>query len=84
MYAAVRRQIQATLDEISEAGLFKHERLLDSAQQSHVESNHRRLLNFCSNNYLGFVALKLNTRPRKTLGFQTPTAPLQKAIASTS
>jgi len=29
------------------------------------------------------VALKLNTRPRKTLGFQTPAATLQKAIAST-
>ena len=55
MYGAVRGQIQTALDEISEAGLFKHERLLDSAQQSHVESNHRRLLNFCSNNYLGFA-----------------------------
>jgi len=55
MYAAVRGQIQATLDEIRKAGLFKHERLLDSAQQSHVESNHRHLLNFCSNNYLGFA-----------------------------
>ena len=29
------------------------------------------------------VALKLNTRPRKTLGFQTLAATLQKAIAST-
>ena len=55
MYAAVRGQIQATLDEIRKAGLFKHERLLESAQQSHVESNHRTLLNFCSNNYLGFA-----------------------------
>lgn len=55
MYAKVRGQIQATLDEIREAGFFKHERLLDSAQQSHVESNHRTLLNFCSNNYLGFA-----------------------------
>ena len=55
MYAAVRGQIQATLDEIHKAGLYKHERLLDSAQQSHVESNNRHLLNFCSNNYLGFA-----------------------------
>lgn len=55
MYAAVRGQIQATLNEIREAGLFKNERLLDSAQQSHVESNNRTLLNFCSNNYLGFA-----------------------------
>jgi len=29
------------------------------------------------------VARQLNTRPRKTLGFQTPAATLQKAIAST-
>ena len=55
MYATVRGQIQATLGEIRKAGLYKHERLLDSAQQSHVESNDRHLLNFCSNNYLGFA-----------------------------
>lgn len=55
MYASVRGQIQETLEEIRKAGLFKQERLIDSAQQSHVESNQRHLLNFCSNNYLGFA-----------------------------
>ena len=32
---------------------------------------------------LDAVALKLNTRPRKTLGFQTPGATLAQAVAAT-
>jgi len=36
-----------------------------------------------SQEHLDQVARQLNTRPRKTLGFQTPAATLQKAIAST-
>ena len=32
---------------------------------------------------LDAVALKLNTRPRKTLGFQTPAATLEQAVATT-
>ena len=32
---------------------------------------------------LDAVALKLNTRPRKTLGFQTPAATLAQAVAAT-
>ena len=55
MYANVRDQLKATLEEIRTAGLEKHERLLDSPQAAHVESRHRDLLNFCSNNYLGLA-----------------------------
>ncbi|MFI5097515.1 MAG: IS30 family transposase, partial [Candidatus Acidiferrales bacterium] len=29
------------------------------------------------------VALRLNQRPRKTLGFQTPASKLQESVAST-
>ena len=32
---------------------------------------------------LDAIALRLNTRPRKTLGFHTPAATLQAAVAST-
>ena len=32
---------------------------------------------------LDAVALQLNTRPRKTLGFQTPSAILAQAVAAT-
>jgi glycine C-acetyltransferase len=55
MYSQVKEQLQQTLDEITEAGLLKRERLIDSAQQSHVKSANKDLLNFCSNNYLGFA-----------------------------
>lgn len=55
MYTKVREDLRKTLDEIKAAGLYKQERLLDSPQAPHVESNHRELLNFCSNNYLGLA-----------------------------
>ncbi|MGC8532976.1 MAG: IS30 family transposase, partial [Acidiphilium sp.] len=32
---------------------------------------------------LNLIALKLNTRPRKTLGFRTPGATFAQAVAST-
>lgn len=55
MFQSARDQITATLAEIRAAGLYKNERLIDSAQQSHVESGDSELINFCSNNYLGFA-----------------------------
>lgn len=55
MYTKVREDLRKTLDEIRAAGLYKQERLLDSPQAPHVESGHRELLNFCSNNYLGLA-----------------------------
>jgi len=55
MYTTTRDELRKTLEEIRSAGLYKHERLLDSPQAPHVESNHRDLLNFCSNNYLGLA-----------------------------
>ena len=55
MYTNVRDDLRKTLDEIKAAGLYKKERLLDSPQAPHVESGHRELLNFCSNNYLGLA-----------------------------
>ena len=55
MYTKIREDLRKTLEEIKAAGLYKQERLLDSPQAPHVESNHRELLNFCSNNYLGLA-----------------------------
>lgn len=55
MYTKIREDLRKTLDEIKAAGLYKRERLLDSPQAPHVESEHRELLNFCSNNYLGLA-----------------------------
>jgi glycine C-acetyltransferase len=53
MYGATRDELQATLAEIRDAGLFKDERELSSPQAARVRVNGREVLNFCANNYLG-------------------------------
>src|SRR5438270_11807014 len=55
MYGSVQEQLQATLDEIRAAGLYKHERELASPQAAHVTSGGADVLNFCANHYLGFA-----------------------------
>ena len=55
MYGAVKDQLAATLAEIEEAGLYKRERELTTAQSSHVATTGGAALNFCANNYLGFA-----------------------------
>ena len=55
MYGATRDELQATLAEIREAGLYKDERELSSPQAARVRANGREVLNFCANNYLGLA-----------------------------
>jgi glycine C-acetyltransferase len=55
MYGAVREQLQSTLTEIRDAGLYKNERQLTSPQSAHVQSGGADVLNFCANNYLGLA-----------------------------
>jgi len=46
----------ARLDEIRQAGLYKNERTLTSAQQTRVElESGKSVLNLCANNYLGLA-----------------------------
>lgn len=41
-------------EELKEAGLFKHERVISSPQQAAIKiTDGREVLNFCANNYLG-------------------------------
>src|SRR5215208_5950858 len=53
MYGKVKEQIQQTLNEIREAGLYKSERVIQSPQESRIDVNGREVLNMCANNYLG-------------------------------
>lgn len=46
-------RIQAEVNEIQEAGLFKQERVISSVQSAHIIANGKPVLNFCANNYLG-------------------------------
>jgi glycine C-acetyltransferase len=48
------KDLQQTLAELKEQGLFKSERIITSAQGAEIRvSEGRSVLNFCSNNYLG-------------------------------
>jgi len=55
MYGTMGEQLIGTLDEIREAGLYKNERQLSSAQSARVSVSGKRMLNFCANNYLGLA-----------------------------
>ncbi|MEZ5911292.1 MAG: glycine C-acetyltransferase [Paracoccaceae bacterium] len=53
--AAFLDQIGKTLKEIEADGLYKRERLITSAQGTHVKVAGRDVLNLCANNYLGLA-----------------------------
>jgi glycine C-acetyltransferase len=59
MYGTLGEQLRVTLDEISAAGLYKHERQLRSPQAARVRTDvggvDTAVLNFCANNYLGLA-----------------------------
>jgi glycine C-acetyltransferase len=55
MYGTMRQQLIATLDDIREAGLYKAERQIGSAQSAHILAGGKDVLNFCANNYLGLA-----------------------------
>jgi glycine C-acetyltransferase len=56
MTSAFDRHLQAQLQELERAGLYKHERVIDSPQSAkiHVQDG-GAVLNFCANNYLGLA-----------------------------
>ncbi|MFD5427163.1 glycine C-acetyltransferase [Streptomyces sp. NPDC127084] len=59
MYASVRDDLRATLDEIRAAGLHKPERVIGTPQSASVAVTAGgapgAVLNFCANNYLGLA-----------------------------
>ena len=56
MYGKFQKYLQDTLAEIEEAGLYKHERNIVSAQGAEITlQDGSKALNFCANNYLGLA-----------------------------
>ncbi|MFC3853026.1 glycine C-acetyltransferase [Salinispirillum marinum] len=56
MRSGFYQQLTDTLSDIQEAGLYKHEQPLVSAQQGDIRiEDGRHVLNFCANNYLGLA-----------------------------
>ena len=56
MYGDLKTQLQAELDEIHAAGLYKGERVIDTPQAARVSVGERSVLNMCANNYLGLAS----------------------------
>jgi glycine C-acetyltransferase len=54
MYGKIKEHLAKELEQISEAGLFKAERIISSSQEAEIElESGEKVLNFCANNYLG-------------------------------
>ncbi|MCF8223880.1 MAG: glycine C-acetyltransferase [Bacteroidales bacterium] len=54
MYVDFKKHLQAELEKITEAGLYKDERVIGSPQQAEITlTSGQKVLNFCANNYLG-------------------------------
>lgn len=55
MYGNFQQHLQAQLDEIKDAGLYKSERQIEGPQGANIQVNGKQVLNFCANNYLGLA-----------------------------
>ena len=53
MFEQAKSHYAQILAEIEEAGLYKHERIIESPQGSSITVGEDQVLNFCANNYLG-------------------------------
>ncbi len=55
MYTNFQKYLQKELADIETAGLYKNERIIESAQGAEIVVNGKTVLNFCANNYLGLA-----------------------------
>jgi len=56
MYNDFQTYLQATLEDIRQAGLYKKERVIITPQSSAIEvEGGQQVINFCANNYLGLA-----------------------------
>lgn len=74
MYGKFQEHLQKELESIKEAGLYKNERNIVSAQSAEIVlENGSKALNFCANNYLGLAdsprLIKAAEEAMKTHGF---------------
>jgi len=59
MYSSIKNRLIEELNEINKSGRFKNERIIKSAQGSEIKiEKNKKVLNFCSNNYLGLASNK--------------------------
>lgn len=54
MYDTLKPKLEAEIESIKEAGLFKKERIITTPQSADIKtSDGKEVINFCANNYLG-------------------------------
>jgi len=53
MINSINEILNDKINDINESGLYKHERIIESSQSSDITVNGLKVINFCSNNYLG-------------------------------
>ncbi|MEQ9300822.1 MAG: glycine C-acetyltransferase [Cyclobacteriaceae bacterium] len=54
MYTTTQKRLLKEIEEITEAGLFKQERIITTPQGADIKTDDgREVINFCANNYLG-------------------------------
>lgn len=51
----IRQQLRDELEQIQNDGLYKSERIIETAQGVEIVVNGKQVLNFCANNYLGLA-----------------------------
>ena len=74
MYGKIKEHLNAELDAIKEAGLYKKERIITSPQDAVIKiSTGEEVINFCANNYLGLSShpevIKAAQQTMETHGF---------------
>ena len=54
MYDKLKPQLEAEIQSIKDAGLYKQERVIITPQAADIKTDDgREVINFCANNYLG-------------------------------
>jgi glycine C-acetyltransferase len=56
MYGKIRERLKKQLECLKDDGLYKNERIITTPQGVEIETNGRKVLNFCANNYLGLCS----------------------------
>src|ERR1043166_9376496 len=68
MYGKIKNQLQHTLAEINNQGLYKRERVITTPMDAVVKVNGKEVIIFCANNYLGLSSHpKVIAAAKKTL-----------------
>jgi glycine C-acetyltransferase len=53
MYGELKNHLETEFETIRNSGLFKKERIIESAQGAEISVGGKTVINFCANNYLG-------------------------------